>query len=259
MNFWMFRMTSVFLLWFATFTPSEKVALASAFLVLIGVIGEYVVEVKAVEERTLLAKRIKRLSTALLVLGLSGDVLGIVMGQAEMALLTKEASDAATSAQRTADTLKLVKNEADDLLAKYEAAELELTALKAKSLPRRLSSKQKELLGKRVAAFAAKSIFVGCVDDGTETSDFEQDFVKAFSNPGLHFKLEYALSCSVEFGPVMGPQAPSIQVEAGSERQGDADILVKALEEIGINKKEIVTKSNPNKSLLALTIGPKAP
>ena len=172
-------------------------------------------------------------------------------------LLSKEAGDAKTSSGEAKASASAVKNQADDLLRKYEAAERALVALKAERLPRRLSSKQKELLGKRVAEFANKSIFVGCMDDGTETWDFEQDFVKAFSSPALRFKLEYMTSCSVVVAPVMGPQAPSIQVEAGAERQGDEDILVKALMEIGMNKTEIVTRSNPNKSLLALTIGPK--
>jgi hypothetical protein len=38
MNFWMFKMTwifAAFFFWLATFTPSERVALASAFLELI--------------------------------------------------------------------------------------------------------------------------------------------------------------------------------------------------------------------------------
>ncbi len=133
MNFWMFKMTLGFLLWFATFTPSEKVALTSAFLVLIGVIGEYVVEVKAVEERKPLAKRIKRLSMALLVLGLSGDVLGIVMGQSEMAAITRESGDAATSARTARQEAGAVKSIADearadakDALAKAQAAQGEL-------------------------------------------------------------------------------------------------------------------------------------
>jgi hypothetical protein len=121
MNFWMFRIISVFLLWVATFTPSEKVALASAFLVLIGVIGEYVVEVKAVEDRKLLAKKIKRLSMGLLVLGLSGDVLGIVMSQSEMAVLTRQSSDAATSAKTAHDEASAAKDIAD--AAKQTAGE----------------------------------------------------------------------------------------------------------------------------------------
>jgi hypothetical protein len=101
----MFKMTWIFVaffLWFATFSPSERVALGSAFLVLIGVIGEYVVEIHAVEKRERLKNGIKRFSMAILVLGLCGDVLGIVMGQAEMAVLTKQAGDAATSAHNAA-------------------------------------------------------------------------------------------------------------------------------------------------------------
>jgi len=104
-----------FSLWFATFTPSERVALIAAFLVLVGVAGEYVIELPAIEERTRLKARIKRLSMALLLLGLAGDVLGIVMGQAEMAALTREASDAAASAKTAreeADAVKITASQA---------------------------------------------------------------------------------------------------------------------------------------------------
>ncbi len=103
MNTWTFTISwkvAAFLLWFSTFTPSERVALTAAFLVLIGVAGEYVIEVPAIEKRIRLKTRIKRLSMALLLLGLTGDVLGIVMGQAEMVALTKEAGDAAASAKK---------------------------------------------------------------------------------------------------------------------------------------------------------------
>jgi hypothetical protein len=102
MNLWIYKVSwifVVFLIWFFTFTPSEQVALGSAFLVLIGVIGEYIAEIKAVEARKWLEKRVKRLSMAILLLGLSGDALAIVMGQAEMRALVKQTGDAASNAQ----------------------------------------------------------------------------------------------------------------------------------------------------------------
>jgi hypothetical protein len=105
MNSWIFSMVWMcvkFFLWFATFTPSERVALAAAFLVLAGVVGEYIIELDAIDKQERLKKRLKWLSIALLVVGLSGDALGIIMGQAEMAALTKEAGDAATSAHNAA-------------------------------------------------------------------------------------------------------------------------------------------------------------
>ncbi len=50
---------------------------------------------------------------------------------------------------------------------------------------------------------------------------------------------------------------PPMQVDYGTQREGDKLILVKALEEIGIKKNDIVTKANANNSLLILTVGPK--
>jgi len=156
----MFKMIWIFvvsILWFESFTPSERVALGSAFLVLIGVVGEYVVELEALEERERLRKRIKRLSMALLMLGLSGDVLGIVMSQAEMATLIQETGTAKSSAEaaeemagsankvsgkaldkskaamdvadRAQKKIGAVARQADDLLAKYLDAENKLERL----------------------------------------------------------------------------------------------------------------------------------
>ncbi len=126
MNFWMFRMTWIFValsLWVATFTPSERVSLGAAFFVLIGVVGEYLVEINAVEKRRQLKEWLKRASMGLLVLGLSGDVLGIVMGQAEMAALTKQAGDAATSAHNAAGDATRAKSDAGEAKTKSEAAD----------------------------------------------------------------------------------------------------------------------------------------
>ena len=91
-----YNMTASFL----SFTPSERVALGSAFLVLLGVIGEEVVELSFFEKKDNESKRqiIKKWAIWLLLIGLTGDGVGIVMGQAEMQALTKEAGDAKISA-----------------------------------------------------------------------------------------------------------------------------------------------------------------
>jgi hypothetical protein len=126
MNFWMLRILVAFFFWFATFTPSERVALGSAFLVLVGVVEEYVADIESIEARKLLHKRIKRLSMAILVLGLSGDVLGIVMGQAEIAALTSEAGGAAKSARAAHEELNAVKTEARNIKERLDAASAQL-------------------------------------------------------------------------------------------------------------------------------------
>jgi hypothetical protein len=125
MNFWIFIITWKCLeieSWLGTFTPSERVALGAAFLVLIGVVGEYVADANAIEKRKWLKKWVKRSSMAILVLGLAGDVLGIVMGQAEMALLTKQAGDAAVSAKKANDEADAVHKKADALDKRLDAA-----------------------------------------------------------------------------------------------------------------------------------------
>jgi hypothetical protein len=90
MNFWIFVRI---VLWLLSFTTSEIIALGSALLVLIGVIGEEIADLKVLEEKdnARIKRAVKRSAIGLLLLGLAGDALGIVMGQAEMASLTQTA------------------------------------------------------------------------------------------------------------------------------------------------------------------------
>jgi hypothetical protein len=245
--------------------------IACTFMVVVGAILEEIEFRTAkpymdTESGAFVPERRRKLATLglwILVVGITGEGLfematswtdGISEDFSNSLLLNAEAltGNAAKSA-------KTAQDEADDLLKKYEASERELLALKAKSLPRRLSSQQKELLGKRVAAFATKSISISCVIGGgaaAEPADFANDFILAFKNPNLGFDVQIPFgTCSMIMAPDFN--APSVQVEAGVDRQNDADILVKALIEIGIDSKNIGRKNNKNKALLALTIGPK--
>jgi hypothetical protein len=116
---------ATFFVWLMTFTPSERVALGAAFLVFVGVVAEYVAEIPAIEKRKRLETAIKRLSMAILMLGLGGDVLGIVMGQAEMAELTKVAGDAKNSAHAAAGDAATAKTEAGGADTEAKAADKE--------------------------------------------------------------------------------------------------------------------------------------
>ena len=115
-------------------------------------------------------------------------------------------------------------------------------------------------------SFKGETLDLACTTpggDAKEPLDFEQDFLAALSSrPNeatvrkVPVHVGYLTSCNAVLGAAMF--IPPIQVEAGEDRQGDEGILVKALIDIGINKKDIVPKSNGNKVLLVLTIGPKA-
>jgi hypothetical protein len=54
-----------------------------------------------------------------------------------------------------------------------------------------------------------------------------------------------------------GVSIPPIQIEYGTQRKDDADILMKELRNVGIKKRDIVTKPNRNELLLFLTVGPR--
>lgn len=102
-------------LWLSSFSPSERVALGSAFLVLIGVIGEEISEFKVLEgqRKERIKKAVKRFAIGILVLGLAGDLGSVVMGQAEMAALTSKAGDAKQSADGAAASAKRSQGSAD--------------------------------------------------------------------------------------------------------------------------------------------------
>jgi hypothetical protein len=115
---WVFSIAPVFarsVLWLLSCTPSERVALFAAFLVLVGVIGEEIAEHKLFKkgQRARLREMVKRTAVGVLLLGLAGDVVGIVMGQAEMTALTKEAGDAKQSAQNAAGAAGKAQRSAD--------------------------------------------------------------------------------------------------------------------------------------------------
>jgi hypothetical protein len=86
--------------------------------------------------------------------------------------------------------------------------------------------------------------------------DFELDFVDAIDRK-TPVPFQYLTSCDAILGA--GVFIPPIQVEAGADRKGDEEVLVKALVDTGISKKQITRKPNDIKELLGLTIGPKAP
>ena len=149
----------------------------------------------------------------------------------------------------------IIPSEAIDLLKKYEATERELTELKAASLPRRLSSAQKLQFRTAIAGLSQQSLMIFCVGSGAEI-DFEQDFVEAAKDtPPLR---EYSSSCSVMVGPQTS-FSPPLLVEVGTGRRNDGEVLLKALADMGIKRKEIAIRNNSNSAYPILTIGPKGP
>lgn len=215
-------------------------------------------------------KRLAKRSTLLLIVSLACELFCLVQTNSISGRLVGSLSDKATNAETkaqsaldksgTAETkADAASKQYDDLLSKYTAAEREIIELKAAKLHRRLSSGQKATLRKMVATFGIKTISLSCVagstNEGVEALDFELDLFNAFTVNSPLKVGSYNISCST----LMGAAAfiPPMQVDYGTQREGDKLILVKALEEIGIKKNDIVTKANANNSLLILTVGPK--
>ena len=137
---------------------SELALLLFGIILVLGLVGEYV-------ESERWNKHLK-LFEMLVIIGVLGELVGDggvflfsnqlqVISESEIADANKKAGDAKTSAEgasaaaRRADAdagnahqkADIVAQQANDLRTKYVSAERDLIALKAKSLPRRLSSK----------------------------------------------------------------------------------------------------------------------
>jgi hypothetical protein len=207
--------------------------LVGAALVAIGVTGELYAESKIATFETCIRQ--------------GNDTLSL--------LLSKEAGDAAKSAKTAQDI-------ATDLSLKYEAASRELAELRAKAMPRRLSSAQKAILRKDVARFKTKNISLSCeVANGngaTEALDFELDFLETFSSKSPIEVPEHKAWCTSFEG--VGFFLPSFRIEYGLQREGDELILLRALEDAGIKKKDVVIKkilAVADAKRLTIVIGPR--
>src|ERR1039458_3012097 len=95
--------------WLASLSSGALWSYGSAFVVLVGVVGETITELTDWIKPEDLRKRVAKISAIVLILGLTGDLLGIRETQIEVASLTKEAGDAAASAKTAHEEADAVK------------------------------------------------------------------------------------------------------------------------------------------------------
>jgi hypothetical protein len=138
MDICFFRMAGAFVRfasWLSTFTPSERIAAGAAALVLVGVVGEEIADIKFLKEkkRERLQNAVKRLSIGILLLGLTGDLVAIVIGQSEMQTLTREAGDAKSSAKDAADASDRANTSAGDAIEKAEEVKARVDAIRKRA------------------------------------------------------------------------------------------------------------------------------
>src|ERR1700722_9540784 len=100
--------------WLASLSAGALVGYGSAFIVLVGVIGETITELTDWIKPESLKKRVAKISALILIIGLTGDLLGIRETQLEVASITKEAGDAKKSAEGAAAAATSAKASADE-------------------------------------------------------------------------------------------------------------------------------------------------
>jgi hypothetical protein len=109
-------------LWAASLTTGERWSYGSAFIVLIGVIGESIADLTNWIEDECFKKRLEKASALILILGLAGDLVAIGIGQREMAALTKEAGNAKTSAEKAESAAQRAKTQSDEAVSSASKA-----------------------------------------------------------------------------------------------------------------------------------------
>ncbi len=102
-------------LWLASLSSGALWSYGSAFVVLVGVVGETITELTEWIKPESARKKIAKISAIVLILGLTGDLLAIRETQLEVAALTKEAGNAKDSAERAANAASRAETAANDL------------------------------------------------------------------------------------------------------------------------------------------------
>jgi hypothetical protein len=115
--------------WLASVSSATLWTYGSAFVVLVGVVGETVTELTDWVKPEARKKKLQTISAIVLIVGLTGDLIGIHETQLEVAYLTKEAGDAKTSADSAALAASRAKASAD--AASITAGEAQQKADKA--------------------------------------------------------------------------------------------------------------------------------
>jgi hypothetical protein len=110
-----------FLSWWFALSIGARWAYGSAFIVLVGVVGESVADLTNWIKDTKLKKRVEIISALVLIVGLTGDLISIGIGQREFEALTTEAGDAKRSADAAADDAVRAKTSADQAQNKAES------------------------------------------------------------------------------------------------------------------------------------------
>jgi hypothetical protein len=116
-------------LWLASLSSGALWSYGSAFVVLVGVVGETITELTEWIKPEADRKKIAKISAIVLILGLTGDLLAIRETQIEVASLTKEAGDARKSAERAASAADRANASADEAKQKTNALSEQADAL----------------------------------------------------------------------------------------------------------------------------------
>ncbi len=89
--------------WMASLSTGAKWAYGSAFIVLLGVIGETIADLTSWIKDDSTRKIVERASALILILGLAGDLVSVRMGQIEASSLELETSEAKREAAEAKD------------------------------------------------------------------------------------------------------------------------------------------------------------
>src|SRR5207249_11771224 len=91
-----------FVLWLESLTIGQWWAYGSAFVVLLGVVGESIADLTEWVKPERKKKRLEKASALILILGLTGDLVAIHISQVELARVTTDVGNTRTAADNAA-------------------------------------------------------------------------------------------------------------------------------------------------------------
>src|SRR5207249_4014135 len=189
-----------FVLWLESLTIGQWWAYGSAFVVLLGVVGESIADLTEWVKPERKKKRLEKASALVLILGLTGDLVAIHISQVELARVTTDvgntrraAEKAAEAAARTNSAAKQAEQharEAQRIAGEAEKAAKNETLARVKIelalAPRRINqgrvaSKLKQFSGQKGSIFAQSN--------DSETADLAISMLVVLGENGAHWNL----------------------------------------------------------------------
>jgi hypothetical protein len=205
-------------------------------------------------------ERTKTISAFLVAIGVAGEFIGgWIAGpiqkriddaqKSEIARLNKDAGDARKSAGEAIERAAKLEREAAELNRKAEEERLARVKLEEYNAPRRITDKQAEILLSELKPLKGKKLILMTLVGDPETASFSQRLLATLKSAGLDVAPSSGMMTITPAG---------LSFTSGANRTSDLEAIGAALIKAGIASKPIqVQIDEQNLENLTLVVGPK--